>query len=82
MLTDAVLQGLTQPDSAEPGQELRARWDLLEAAFALKREPGMLANDVRAIYLAQGYCPYQRHSSAASAQRTSGRTLFLLWRAD
>ncbi len=53
--TDAAFAVFARPDASELGAELGARWDLLEAAFDLKRVPGSLANDVRAIYLARGY---------------------------
>ncbi len=55
VLTDAAFAVFARPDASELGAELGARWDLLEAAFDLKRAPGQLANDVRAIYLARRY---------------------------
>ena len=55
VLTDAAFAVFAGPDAAQLGAELGARWDLLKAAFALKRAPGSLANDARAIYLARGY---------------------------
>ena len=55
VLTDAAFAVFNRDDAEQFGNELNARWDLLEAAFALKREPGHLANDARTIYLHQGY---------------------------
>jgi 5-methylcytosine-specific restriction endonuclease McrA len=55
VLTDAAFAVFARPDAKQLGSELDARWDLLEAAFALKREPGHLANDVRMVYLHLGY---------------------------
>ncbi|NTW70684.1 MAG: HNH endonuclease [Eubacteriaceae bacterium] len=36
-------------------QEVESRWDLLEAAFQLKRVDEKLVNDIRKIYLSDGY---------------------------
>ncbi len=55
VLTDATFQLFAQPNAESLGAELGARWDLLEAAFSLKREGGQLANDLRLVYLEQGY---------------------------
>lgn len=55
VLTDAPFQLFAQPDADALGTELGARWDLLEAAFEMKRAGGQLANDIRLIYLEQGY---------------------------
>ena len=55
VLTDAAFRAAESPEAAALGEKFGARWDLLEAAFALRREDGELANDVRAIYLARGY---------------------------
>jgi hypothetical protein len=55
VLTDATFQLFAQPEADDLGAELGARWDLLEAAFSLKREGGQLANDLRLVYLEQGY---------------------------
>jgi hypothetical protein len=54
ILTDAAFRVLERSDAPELLGELNSRWDLLEAAFALKREPGSLAIDIRQIYLEQG----------------------------
>lgn len=55
VLTDAAFQVFERAEASMLLGELGARWDLLEAAFELQREPGVLENDVRAIYLARGY---------------------------
>lgn len=55
VLTDAAFELLTPPEATVLDAELGARWDLLEAAFELKRDPGHLANDVRRIYIERGY---------------------------
>jgi 5-methylcytosine-specific restriction endonuclease McrA len=55
ILTDAAFSVFDRAESFILGDELDARWDLLEAAFELKREPGTLANDIRRIYLEKGY---------------------------
>ncbi len=54
-LTDRAFTVLGGPERSALLDELGARWDLLEGAFALMREPGELANDVRSLYLARGY---------------------------
>jgi hypothetical protein len=54
-LTDAAFELLVAPEAAMLGAELSARWDLLEAAFEMKRQAGQLANDVRLVYLERGY---------------------------
>ena len=55
VLSDAAFAVLGDAQVPALLEELDARWSLLEAAFSMNREPGVLANDVRAIYLARGY---------------------------
>jgi hypothetical protein len=55
VLSDAVFELFNHPAARELDAELGARWDLLEAAFELKRDGGSLANDVRTIYLSSGH---------------------------
>lgn len=56
VLTDNLLQ-LGHENYEELGSELDARWSLLEGAFAIyqSRQQYQLANDIREIYLADGY---------------------------
>ncbi len=54
-LTDRAFDVLGGPERHHLLDELGSRWDLLEGAFTLMREPGELASDVRALYLAHGY---------------------------
>jgi len=54
-LTDAAFRVFEGDDARALDDELGARWDLLEAEFELKREPGNVANDLRTVYLARGY---------------------------
>lgn len=55
LLTDAAFQVFETGTSTMLEAELASRWDLLETAFELQREPGSLANDIREIYLLRGY---------------------------
>jgi hypothetical protein len=55
VLTDDLFTTLEQDAANGLEAELLARWDLLEAAFELKRLGGTLANDVRSVYLERGY---------------------------
>jgi 5-methylcytosine-specific restriction endonuclease McrA len=55
VLTDNAFDVLTSDNRVELLAEIDSRWDLLEAAFQMKRDDSVLDNDVRAIYLAKGY---------------------------
>ncbi len=55
VLTDAAFTLFAQPEAEALDAELGARWDLLEAAFEMKRHAGQLANDLRLVYLERGY---------------------------
>jgi hypothetical protein len=57
LLTDQVHTVFTSDQSANHLQELNSRWDLLEAAFEMRRaaETSSLANDIRQFYLLNGY---------------------------
>ncbi|MEN9933501.1 MAG: hypothetical protein RLZZ387_80 [Chloroflexota bacterium] len=55
VLTDSLFEVFGRPDQETLQAELGSRWDLLEAAFTMKRQPSELANDIRRIYLAAGY---------------------------
>lgn len=54
VLTDSAFHALGSDDVVGLGEELGARWDMLEAAFEMKRAPGSLANDIRSMYLDRG----------------------------
>ncbi len=55
VLRDAAFWVVARSDSKQLGAELAARWDLLEAAFELKRDGGVIANDIRTVYLTRGH---------------------------
>jgi hypothetical protein len=55
ILTDAVYDVFSGADAGNLVTEMDSRWDLLEAAFQMKKDNSRLANDIRLIYLAQGY---------------------------
>lgn len=55
LLTDAAFAVLGSDQAPALLEEIDARWSLLEAAFAMHREPATLATDIRAVYLARGY---------------------------
>jgi hypothetical protein len=52
VLTDHTFDVVTGVYRDELVAELGSRWDLLEAAFEITREPGYLTNDIRKVYLA------------------------------
>ena len=54
-LTDNVHNLLTSKDKEMLINEVDSRWGLIEAAFKIKREDISLENDIRQIYLANGY---------------------------
>ena len=55
VLTDNIHQISGNDDAIELHQELDLRWDLLEAGFLIKRSNYTLQNDIRDIYLQDGY---------------------------
>jgi hypothetical protein len=55
VLTDNLLAIFSDGGNAELLEELSSRWDLLEAAFELKRASCNLSNDERQFYLKRGY---------------------------
>lgn len=55
VLTDSVFKIFSEENSEQLENELLSRWDLLEAAFAIKRENIPLVNDIRKFYLEKGY---------------------------
>lgn len=55
ILTDNAFKVLSQGNKSEINEELSSRWDLLEAAFMIKRENFELVNDKRQIYIEKGY---------------------------
>jgi hypothetical protein len=56
VLTDELFGMSSEANSDELRQELGSRWDLLEAAFEMRRDAdAALVNDIRQIYLARGY---------------------------
>lgn len=55
VLTDNLFEVFTSEKGEMLSQELLSRWDLLEAAFEIKRENNELINDVRKFYLSKGY---------------------------
>lgn len=56
VLTDEAFRVVDSTTESTLIEELRSRWDLLEAAFALKRiGDAKLVNDVRRFYIARGY---------------------------
>jgi hypothetical protein len=55
VLTDNCVQLFSSGDSDALGEELGSRWDLLEAAFEMKREQFDISNDVRWLYLSRGH---------------------------
>lgn len=55
VLTDDVFHLFSMKDSTELENEVLSRWDLLEAAFVIKRGNVDLVNDIRRIYLESGY---------------------------
>jgi len=54
-LTDNVHKLLLSKDKEELIEEVDSRWGLIEAAFKIKREDIALENDIRSIYLSNGY---------------------------
>lgn len=55
VLTDAIFTVQAYPEREALLAELNARWDLLEAAFTIRRDQSVLVTDIRALYLANGY---------------------------
>lgn len=55
ILTDGVFEIFSGLDELALIQEVDSRWDLLEAAFQLKKEDSQLINDIRLFYLSKGY---------------------------
>jgi hypothetical protein len=55
VLTDNAFRVFTSSESGILRAELASRWDLLEAAFEMRRSEGALVNDVRQFYLSRGY---------------------------
>lgn len=55
ILTDHLFEILDSGDAAVFVDELEARWGLLEAAFEIKQNNSKLINDIRKIYLMNGY---------------------------
>jgi hypothetical protein len=55
VLTDELYRVLASASGPELRTEALARWDLLEAAFAVRREHSQLHNDLRRFYLSRGY---------------------------
>jgi hypothetical protein len=56
VLTDELFRVASEANTEELRQELDSRWDLLEAAYEMRRDSNLgLVNDVREIYLARGY---------------------------
>ena len=55
ILHDALHEVFTGSETEKLKEELASRWDLLEAAFAMRRTASELVNDIRLFYLSQGY---------------------------
>lgn len=55
VITDSLFEVFSSEDSIGLEGELGSRWDLLEAAFEMKRENSHLINDIRRFYLDRGY---------------------------
>lgn len=55
VLTDQFFEMFDTEDSSMLKNELESRWGLLEAAFEMKRKNSRLTNDIRKIYLVNGY---------------------------
>ena len=54
-LNDALFKLFTNGGHTELLEETDSRWDLLEAAFTMRRERWDLSNDIREVYLRNGY---------------------------
>jgi 5-methylcytosine-specific restriction endonuclease McrA len=54
-LDDAVFDLFANGNHQDLVEETNARWDLLEAAFTMRREHWALSNNVREMYLQNGY---------------------------
>jgi 5-methylcytosine-specific restriction endonuclease McrA len=52
---DNVFEIFSDKNNIELHRELSSRWDLLESAFEIKRNESILINDIRNIYLINGY---------------------------
>ncbi|MFW6016354.1 MAG: HNH endonuclease [bacterium] len=55
ILTDNTFKMLFENEDIKLQDEVTSRWDLLEAAFAMKRKNNNLINDIRKFYLKNGY---------------------------
>jgi len=55
ILTDNVFKIFEDGNMDKMINEIISRWDLLEAAFSLKRDEDELVNDIRKFYLEKGY---------------------------
>lgn len=55
VLTDHLFKIFDSGDSVVFEDELESRWGLLEAAFEIKQKNSKLINDIRKIYLVNGY---------------------------
>jgi len=55
VITDDTFAVLSGPDQAILRQDINSRWDLLEAAFEMRRGDAKLQNDIRRFYLLKGY---------------------------
>ncbi|MBH8599326.1 HNH endonuclease [Thermoactinomyces sp. CICC 10523] len=55
ILTDHLFEVFSSQNHSILKEELDARWDLLEAAFEMRRNNSQLVNDIRRMYLVNGY---------------------------
>ncbi|TNP14134.1 HNH endonuclease [Bacillus tropicus] len=55
VIFDNVFEIFSDNNNFELRNELDARWDLLESAFEIKRTNSQLVNDIRKLYLVNGY---------------------------
>ncbi|WP_409304707.1 HNH endonuclease domain-containing protein [Peribacillus sp. SCS-155] len=55
VIFDKVFDIFSDRKNIELQNELNARWDLLESAFEIKRTNSELVNDIRKLYLVNGY---------------------------
>ncbi|WP_070120429.1 HNH endonuclease [Bacillus marinisedimentorum] len=55
ILTDSLFRIFSNDQKEELLEETSSRWDLLEAAFEIRRENSQLTNDIRKLYLINGY---------------------------
>lgn len=75
IMKDAVFH-IAQDDAVSLYEELEARWSLLEGAFSINQTYSSLANDIRDIYLKNGYNRTDLTSNITFLSGYQGNTCF------